>query len=306
MNRTSPTHPKLIRLLPLVAALALPAGLAAQAAPSPPPAGAAAEATTGAPQAASAAGATGGSQRSRYEVRSELSQLLMQHREELATILALDPHLLRNQELLAANPEVARFVAAHPEVLANPDFYLGEFGDRRASGGDFAEPLIVGCILLGIGLAMAWLLRTLIEHRRWSRLARTQSEVHNKILDRFGSSEELLAYVRSPAGARFLESAPIPLRADQPVANPSLARVLWSVQVGVVVAAAALGMLLVAGRFDVETARGFFALGTIGLCLGGGFVASAGASIALSRRLGLWAPPPASDRGAGEPSDLVG
>jgi hypothetical protein len=81
-------------------------------------------------------------------------------------------------------------------------------------------------------------------------------------------------------------------------------RAMWSVQVGVVVAAAALGMLLVSFRFDAETGEGLFAMGAIGLCLGAGFVASALVSAYLSRRLGLWRP----DAGPtpGEPVEEVG
>jgi hypothetical protein len=45
-------------------------------------------------------------------------------------------------------------------------------------------------------------------------------------------------------------------------------------------------MLLVSGRFDAQTARGFFAMGTIAACVGGGFILSAIVSIALTRRLG--------------------
>ena len=313
MNPAPAALRRLSSLVSFLAFLALPAGLSAQPGPNAPAAEAAAGAAAARDDAAAAsqptvAAGAARSQGDRYEVRSELSQLLLQHRSELATILALDPSLLGNRELLAANPEVGSFVAAHPEVLANPDFYLGQFADRRSRSSDTAEALLLGTIFTLIALSLGWLVKTVVEQKRWSRLARTQSEVHNKILDRFGSSEELLAYVRSPAGARFLESAPIPLHADRPAANPALSRVMWSVQVGVVLAAAAVGVLLVAGRFEADTARGFFALGTIALCLGAGFVASAGASIALSRRLGLWAPPPAGDDGgaADERSGLVG
>jgi hypothetical protein len=73
-----------------------------------------------------------------------------------------------------------------------------------------------------------------------------------------------------------------------------MARVLWSIQIGVVVAVASLGMLLVSFRLDGETAQGLFVLGAIGFCVGAGFIASAAVSLALSRRLGLWEPPPAA------------
>ena len=119
-------------------------------------------------------------------------------------------------------------------------------------------------------------------------MSKTQSEVHNKILDRFSTSAELLDYIRTPAGTKFLESAPIPLHAEAAPQNAPLTRVMWSVQIGIVVAGGSLGMLLVAGRFDKEAAQEMSALGMIGLSIGVGFVASAAVSIFLSRRLGLW------------------
>src|SRR5688572_3501157 len=227
--------------------------------------------------------------RSGHAVRSELGAILRQHPPELATILALDPALLSNAEFIAGYPDLARFVAEHPEV-GRSRFYLADFPTPhdRSDFGDVVEMMTIFSVFLVMTLGVAWLLRTIIEQRRWSRLTRTQSEVHNKILERFGTSEALLEYMRSPAGTKFLESAPIPLRADAPVQNAPIARSLWSIQIGVVVAAGAVGMLLASGRLDRDAAEGFFTLGVIGLCIGAGFVLSAVVALVLSRRLGLW------------------
>jgi hypothetical protein len=155
----------------------------------------------------------------------------------------------------------------------------------RSTWQDAVDALGIGFVLLLVAFMLTWLVRTAIEQRRWSRLSRTQAEVHNKLLDRFGSTEELLAYIKTPAGSKFLESAPIPLHAEAGPRAP-MPRVLWSIQIGLIVAAAGLGMLLVSGRFDRDAAQGFFAMGTIAACVGGGFILSAIVSIVLSRRLG--------------------
>ena len=82
-----------------------------------------------------------------------------------------------------------------------------------------------------------WIIRTLIEYRRWNRTSKVHTEVHNKLMDRFTANEDLLAYMQTPAAQRFLESAPLSLDAPaRPVGAP-LSRILWSVQVGVVLAA---------------------------------------------------------------------
>ncbi|HEX2165219.1 MAG TPA: hypothetical protein VHM02_14840 [Thermoanaerobaculia bacterium] len=238
------------------------------------------------------------------DTRNAFIRLLSQHPPELGTILALDPTLLGNEGFLAGYPELAAFVAEHPEVRRNPNFYLSGYGmprSRDALDELFEMAAIFGTFLV-VALALAWLVRTVVEQKRWGRLARTQSEVHNKILDRFGSSEELLAYINTPAGARFLESAPIPVRAERSpeVSRSPVGRAMWSVQLGVVIGAAAIGMLLVGAWYAGETARALFALGAIALCVGLGFVGSAAVSIVMSRRLGLWQPEPpaaAEDRG---------
>ena len=56
---------------------------------------------------------------------------------------------------------------------------------------------------------LVWVIRTVVDHRRWLRQSRVQVEVHSKLLDRMTSNEDLLAYAKTPAGSRFLESAPI-------------------------------------------------------------------------------------------------
>jgi hypothetical protein len=240
-----------------------------------------------------------------YQVREQFTRLLEQHPYELWMILKLDPALLTNEAFMSGYPEVQEYVAGHPEILRNPRFFLARFNspaqDRSVLDDIFEILVIVG----GIGLtvvALAWLIRTLIEQRRWKQLSRTQSDVHNKILDRFNTTEQLLEYIRTPAGTKFLESAPIPLHVERPASGRTstlATRIVWSVQLGVVIAIVGLGMLLLSAVFEKDSSQGLFALGAIALCVGTGFIASAAVSLKLSRRLGLWgdggAPPEAID-----------
>ncbi len=228
-----------------------------------------------------------------WETRNNLVRLLRTQRPGLGSTLAFRPALLSDASFLAEYPELARFLDAHPEVRREPSFYLaGYHAHRRSSAEDLVEVMAIFVVFLAIALALAWAIRTFIEQKRWKHLARTQTEVHNKIIDRFGSSEELLEYVRSPAGTRFLEAAPIPVHTDDHGGSPQ-SRIVRSVQIGVMVAIASLAVMLVSGRFDEEGAQVLFTLGVIALAVGVGFVASAGVSFFLSRRLGLWEAPPA-------------
>src|SRR4029079_8697481 len=151
----------------------------------------------------------------RQEVRDQFVQLLAQHPREVTPIVVLDPTLLSNDPFLARYPELAHFVAAHPEIRRNPHYVVQELPNpiafrHHSAWQEAVEALGIGFVISLIAFVAIWLVRTLIEQRRWSRLSRTQAEVHNKILDRFGSTEELLAYIKTPAGLKFLEPAPIP------------------------------------------------------------------------------------------------
>src|SRR6185436_3398528 len=141
-----------------------------------------------------------------YEVRDQFTRLLEQHPYELWMILKLDPALLTNDAFMSGYPEVQEFLVKHPEILKNPRFYLAQFSSP-AEDQSVLEDIFAGLAAAGgIGLivvALGWLIRTLIEQKRWKQLSRTQSDVHNKILDRFSTSEQLLEYIRTPAGGKF-------------------------------------------------------------------------------------------------------
>jgi hypothetical protein len=271
----------------IILALLLPAELSAQATTTTSNSNATTT-TTAATSVAEAALPLG---RSSDDVRENFSNLLRQDPTELATILTLDPTLLSNDAFLAGYPDLARFVAAHPEVRHNPRFYLGEFRgsdfrpEHRSPLQELIEPATVMFAFILIAFFVAWVLKAFIEQKRWSRLSQTQSEVHNKILDRFGTSAELLEYIKSPSGSKFLESAPIPLQADTAAPNAAASRVLWSVQIGIVVAAGAAGLLIVSNRFADDFGRGLFAMGVIAFSIGAGFIISAAVSMLLSRRM---------------------
>ena len=95
----------------------------------------------------------------------------------------------------------------------------------RSIGGDIAG----FSVFLVITFVLIWAIKTLIEQRRWSRLSSIQTEVHSKLLDRFTSNEELLAYIQTPAGKRFFESAPIPLEAGPRPMSAPVGRIFWTV-----------------------------------------------------------------------------
>ncbi len=234
------------------------------------------------------------------ETREQLNQILNRLPPQVAKTLKLDPTLFTNQSYISNYPALAAFVTTHPEVPHNPSYYLDSIwipGDPvpETNSARMWNRLIETISIFGafmfFGGVFIWVIKTVIDHRRWNRLSRMQSEVHNKLLDRFAANEDLLKYVNTPAGRHFLESAPIQLDTPRALSAP-ISRVLWSVQVGIVLAAAGVGMQLVSWSVaDKDVSQPLSAMGTLGITIGAGFIVSAVVSYMLSRRLGLWQPP---------------
>ena len=270
------------------------------------------------PRAAQPAGATNSPQMSDKDLAALQDQLLQMLRVSptLAEVVARDPSLLSNAEYVNRNnPELGRFLQTHPEIAHNPDFYLfnnlhgeneqpsqalerklwPEPSDERPSGFDHelisdGIPFLVFVCILG---ALLWLTHVLLENRRWSRIFKLQTDVHSKLIERFGTSQEVLTYMGTDAGKRFLEATPIAvgLERQAPVPSP-VARVLTPLQIGVVMILLGAGLLVL--RHSVaDGGSALLVIGTIVLMPGLGFIISAGITWVLARHLGLM-----PDRGA--------
>ena len=233
--------------------------------------------------------------------RQNLQEVLHRLPPHVGRALKLDPTLWTNKEYLAHYPELQAFIAGHPEVMHSPAYYLEgvyipidgppESASVRMWNSMFEGLAIFTMVALFTSL-FAWLIKTLVDHRRWSRMQKIQSEVHNKILDRFASNEDLLAYVKTPAGRRFLESAPIPTEGPRAISAP-IGRVLWSVQIGIVLAAAGAGLQVVSWSADKDVSGPLSGVSVLAVAIGIGFVAAAAVSYILSRKLGIWQQTPA-------------
>ncbi len=228
----------------------------------------------------------------------------------LAEVVARDPSLLANAEYVNHNnPELGRFLQAHPEIAHNPDFYLFNnlHGEHEAPsealerklwpamsndrGSDASRelisdgiPFLIFICLLG---ALLWLTQLFLENRRWGRIFKLQTDVHGKLIERFGTSQEVLTYMSTDAGKRFLEATPIAVGFEQhqPVPSP-VARVLTPLQIGIVMSLLGLGLILLRHALP-EAASPLLLVGTVVLMPGLGFIISAGIAWVLARHLGL-------------------
>jgi hypothetical protein len=241
--------------------------------------------------------------RNAEETRDRLRDVINQYSPSLFEVFRHDPSLLRNDQYLASYPGLAAFLQQHPEVGHNPGYFVGEpqwsrNRDPRTATIDAWKDTIEHFTIIGaFGLAafvLTWLIRTFIDYRRWLRLTRIQTDAHTKLLDRLTSNEDLMAYIQSPSGRRFLESAPIALDGggSKPVSAP-VSRILMSLQAGVVLVAGGFGFIFASGRALEDVAPGLFTIGVLAIAFGAGFFASAILAYGLSERLGLLAPPSA-------------
>ena len=232
------------------------------------------------------------------DTRRALEEVLKQYPPSLPRILRLDPTLLTNDGYLQPYPQLAAFLKQHSEVAHNPNYFLAEYEggnnyfrqtpQERAIDmwRDTIQGFTIGAVLLAIVSGLIWLIKTLVDYRRWSRLSKIQTEVHNKVLDRMQSNEDLLAYIQTPAGRRFLESAPIPVESPRAIGAP-LGRILWSAQAGAVLTVLGVGIALVSRNTLEEVAAPMAALGAVVIALGVGFLASSALAFMLTRRFGL-------------------
>lgn len=250
------------------------------------------------------------------DVQRQLLELLRTS-PTLTMVVARDPSLLSDQGYVERNnPELAKFLAANPDVEKDPSYYLfsqlpGRDGDRsqaleravwpdavRPPGGGegsaerlFDQDIGPGIIMLAVILALLWLIRTLLENRRWSRMLKLQAEVHTKMIDRFGSNQELMAYMGTDAGRHFLEASPIAVEPQKGPQMPSMvARVVVPLQIGIVLTLLGLGLISIR-HYIPDGDAPLLVFGILALMPGIGLMLAGGVSWALAQRLGLMPKP---------------
>jgi len=139
-----------------------------------------------------------------------------------------------------------------------------------------SEDVVILPLLMATFGSVVWIIFATI--RRY-KTAKLQAGVQTKLLEKFGSSQELLAYIQSDAGKRFTESLTMEQRTPY-------GRILGATQAGIILILLGFALLFLRGRVSGGE-EGFLVSGTIILSLGVGFGLSAALSFFLSKSLGL-------------------
>jgi hypothetical protein len=240
--------------------------------------------------------------------REQLRAILRTYPETVGEILRRDPSLMSRADYMAAYPQLVQFLAQHPEIPRNVEYYLEGYGPFQRFNRLDPEYEALGVLLGGLAgflvmsaliSVLVWLVRAVIQHRRWLKSSQVQADVHSKLMDRMTTNEELLAYIQSPAGRRFLEAVPPKPEPEAPGFSAPVGSILWSMMAGIVFATVGAGFNFAAGEISDDVQRAFTVVGVILFSLGIGFLIAAVMAFLVSSRLGLFTPRPAPNSDSG-------
>ena len=146
-----------------------------------------------------------------------------------------------------------------------------------------SDNIAIVMVMGTLGLCFVTIVRTAMDHLRRSRAERTQAEMFNKLMDKLATGPEVLGYLETEGGRSLLKAPP--------ETRPSpYARILNSVQLGVVLTIIGTGILVLRAMLDGD--RDALIVGTMVLTVGIGMLAAAASSWILSKKFGLF---PAGD-----------
>ncbi|HEV2246212.1 MAG TPA: hypothetical protein VGW37_06130 [Terriglobia bacterium] len=144
---------------------------------------------------------------------------------------------------------------------------------------DHLVPIVALVMIFGGVVVVFWVVFSTI---RRLKVARTQAEVHSKLIEKIGSTQDFLTFLETESGKKLVASIGI----EQPNRNP-YNRILASVQAGVILVCVSIAFLIIGVNFP-DVAEGFKVVGALGLALGIGFLISAALSYRLSKNFGLF------------------
>jgi hypothetical protein len=232
------------------------------------------------------------------ETRDRLNEIFNQYPPSVREVLRIDPTLMYRPDYIANYPMLAAFLEQHPQIAHNPAFFVGErrFDEQSDNPRIEAARALrhavefggIALIIMTITTGIVFLVKTVVEHWRWQRAMKAQNDLNTKLIDRFASSEDLLAYIQSPQGKALTEGPIMPQTAPRAIGAP-LSRIFWSMQSGIVLGALGGGLMVVSGTATNEPELATFlnGVGVVVLMIGLGFAVSAVVSYVLSQRLGL-------------------
>lgn len=140
--------------------------------------------------------------------------------------------------------------------------------------------VVIGSTII---ICAAWIIASIVNILKQRANTRTRAEVYNRLIDKFGTAPELIDFLKSDAGLRFIEEQAI----DE---SQPMSKILGSIRLGVSLGLIGLGMVVVSELWYRELNDLYVVIalgGTIALTAGVGFVISAAISYKLLKSWGL-------------------
>ena len=141
------------------------------------------------------------------------------------------------------------------------------------------QNVVMLIVLPALFIACSFVLWTIFSTIRRYKIARLQADIQAKLVDRFGATQDLIAYAGTETGRDFLRSLSLEQRSPYD-------RIIGAVQAGIVSFFFGAAMLFLRSRVPGGE-QVLLVLGTIFATLGIGFVLAAAASYSLSKSFGL-------------------
>lgn len=135
-------------------------------------------------------------------------------------------------------------------------------------------------VLLGAFATAAWMFYLVADTNKRQQRLKAQTELHSRLLDKFGSAHEVVEFLQTPGGAQFVQS--LSGEREEPASA-----ILRSTHRGIILVIVAVGCLFLKWYYRDAGENPLLAIGVILLCLGAGFLASAVVAQRLSKKLGL-------------------
>jgi hypothetical protein len=134
-------------------------------------------------------------------------------------------------------------------------------------------------VMSGFFSVVAFFIYAVSTTLRRTRVARAQADIQTKLLDKFGSSQELLQYLQTDAGQRFLQPEEGPPEPKSPHS-----RILRSITAGTIMTFLGIGFVLLSRWIE----EGMLVPGVFSLAIGLGFLVSSAVAFHLSKSWGLF------------------
>lgn len=148
--------------------------------------------------------------------------------------------------------------------------------------------IVNGVTALFFGIAIiisaAWIAINIVRALKQRANTRTRAEIYNRLIDKFGTAPEFIAFLQSDAGLKFIEENAVQT-------GGALGKILAALQIGIILTLVGIGLLMLGNIFGSSRGGDLYIVlnitGTVGLMIGIGFLISSAISYRLSKTWGI-------------------